>query len=135
MSNIVCEFIVSRWLVLNRTSSQVMELHVEFIATDARIVLSTRVGAAGVSLNLPLLIESFSFVGKVTLFLSYTGTMRSVKKIILQVRAEVSLKPHPPFLDVAKVSLLEAPDIDFGIRPLKSVDIMDVCVEVFAPFV
>lgn len=73
---------------------------------NSKIVLNARVGKGMVSMDIPVLIREILFYGR--------------------FRAQIQLAANIPFIQKVEFGFLEQPKIDFILKPLKSVDIMDL---------
>ncbi len=73
---------------------------------NSRIVLTTRLGRGIVGVDVPVLVKEMSFVGCVSI--------------------ELKTMPGFPYVKTATVSFREQPKINFVLKPLKGVDLMDV---------
>eukprot|EP01135_Chromosphaera_perkinsii_P002105 Nk52_evm39s217 gene=Nk52_evmTU39s217 len=80
-----------------------MDVWCAFDAPDANIVLSVKFG---LGISAPIAVKDFTFHGK--------------------VRLEAILQDDYPFVNTAKIALLESPVVDFTLKPLKGPDLMDM---------
>lgn len=78
-----------------------MDAVVVWADNDAEVVMVCNFGV-----SLPILVHRLYFRGK--------------------VHVQVRLDDEYPFIDTLQVSLLEEPTVEFSVRPLHSVDVMDV---------
>lgn len=72
----------------------------------SNILLNTRIGRGVLGVDIPVLVKNLSFQGTVSIQLTTMTTF--------------------PYVKLATISLPQLPEIDFVLKPLKSVDIMDV---------
>lgn len=74
---------------------------------NSKIILQARLGTRNsIGINLPILVKEFYFTGR--------------------IRAILNLIPKNLFVKDVEICLMEIPDFDFTLVPLKTVDIMDV---------
>ena len=73
---------------------------------NSRIVLATRIGRGVVAVEVPVLVKEISFRGTISL--------------------QLKTMPSFPYIKTASVSFYEHPKIDFVLKPLKGVDLMDM---------
>lgn len=74
---------------------------------NSKIILTARIGTkTALGINLPILVKEFYF----------TGRLRVIMKLV----------PKNNFIKDVEICLMEIPDFDFTLVPLKTVDIMDV---------
>lgn len=73
---------------------------------NSKVVLTARVGKGILAVDVPVMIKEVSFYGR--------------------IRVQLELAPSPPFLSKVQLSFLESPKIDFVLKPLKSLDVMDM---------
>lgn len=74
---------------------------------NSKIILHARLGARNaLGINLPIMVKEFYFTGR--------------------LRATINLIPKNNFIKDVEVCLMEVPDFDFTLVPLKTVDIMDI---------
>lgn len=75
---------------------------------NSKIVLAARFGASlvGVGVDIPILLKGISFKGKLRVQMKLTSTL--------------------PIIKIVEISFTEHPKIDFILKPLKSLDLMDV---------
>jgi Ca2+-dependent lipid-binding protein len=73
---------------------------------NSKIVLTARVGKGIVGVDIPVMLKEISFYGK--------------------LRVQLELAPTLPFVSKVQIAFLERPKLDFILKPLKSLDIMDL---------
>lgn len=72
---------------------------------DSKIVLTARVGKGMIAVPIPVLVKNITFLGK--------------------LRIQLELMPNIPFAKQVEVGFMEMPKIDFVLKPLKGLDMMD----------
>ena len=94
----------------NNNDKLIMDLEFNFIPSlnesNNRICLVSRVGKGVIGINIPILVKDISLNSK--------------------IRIELDLISSLPFVKTVTVCLLESPEIDFVLKPLKSMDLMDL---------
>lgn len=73
---------------------------------DSKIVLTVRPGRGIASFDVPILVQKITFLGK--------------------LRVQLELMPNIPFAKQVEVGFMEMPTIDFVLKPLKGLDLMDM---------
>lgn len=73
---------------------------------NSKIVLVARVGKGIIGIDVPVMIEEMS--------------------VFCKARLQLELSPSLPFVSKVQFSLLELPKIDFILKPLKALDLMDL---------
>ncbi|KAM0683441.1 Tricalbin-2 [Mitosporidium daphniae] len=73
---------------------------------SSQIVLAARFGSSLVGVDVPILVENIS--------------------VEVHARIQLKLMPAPPVVKIAQISLMSPPKVDFVLKPLKSLDIMDL---------
>ena len=73
---------------------------------NSKIVLTTRIGRGLVGVDIPVMIQEIMFHGK--------------------IRCHITLAPNLPFVKTVQICFLQDPDIDFILKPLKAMDLMDL---------
>ncbi|KAK6089497.1 hypothetical protein P3W45_001496 [Vairimorpha bombi] len=74
---------------------------------NSKIILHARLGTRNsLGINLPIMVKEFYFTGR--------------------LRATINLIPKNNFIKDVEVCLMEVPDFDFTLVPLKTVDLMDI---------
>ena len=73
---------------------------------SSQIVLAARFGTSLVGVDVPVLVENVS--------------------VEVHARIQLKLMPAPPVVKLAQISLMSPPKVDFVLKPLKALDIMDL---------